>query len=124
MERNVAVEVRGEHRQIAQSVFGKCEKSFSEIMSNETGKEMESKLSLSEFSLEDSHKSIIGGVFLRSNDGSIVTDNSLDSRVKLIFEQLLPVIRGMLFPKKEWIIWLEIDWLIDWSIIQIFYSKK
>jgi hypothetical protein len=26
----------------------------------------------------------------------------LDSRVKLIFEQLLPVIRGMLFPKKEW----------------------
>jgi vacuolar-type H+-ATPase subunit E/Vma4 len=62
---------------------------------------MESKLSLSEFSLEDSQKNIIGGVFLRSNDGSIVTDNSLDSRVKLIFEQLLPVIRGMLFPKKE-----------------------
>jgi hypothetical protein len=48
----------------------------------------------------------------------------LDSRVKLIFEQLLPVIRGMLFPKKEWMIWLEIDWLIDWSMIQIFYSKK
>ncbi len=85
MERNVAVEVRGEHRQIAQSVFSKCEKSFSEIMFNETGKEMESKLSLSEFSLEDNHKNIIGGVFLRSNDGSIVTDNSLDSRVKLIF---------------------------------------
>lgn len=110
MERNVAVEVRGEHRQIAQSVFGKCEKSFSEIMLNETGKEMESKLSLSEFSLEDSHKNIIGGVFLRSNDGSIVTDNSLDSRVKLIFEQLLPVIRGMLFPKKEW---MRSSWLID-----------
>jgi hypothetical protein len=44
--------------------------------------------------------------------------------VKLIFEQLLPVIRGMLFPKKEWMIWLEIDWLIDWSMIQIVYCKK
>jgi vacuolar-type H+-ATPase subunit E/Vma4 len=60
---------------------------------------MDSKLDLSEYSLEDSHKNIIGGVFLRSNDGSILTDNSLDARIKLIFEQLLPVIRSMLFPK-------------------------
>lgn len=60
---------------------------------------MESKLNLSQFSLEEAHKNIIGGVFLRSNDGSIITDNSLDARVKLIFEQLLPVIRNMLFPK-------------------------
>lgn len=40
MERNVYVEVKSEHRQIAQSVFGKCEKTFSEIMVKETGKEM------------------------------------------------------------------------------------
>ena len=33
--------------------------------------------------------------------GVIVCDNSLDSRVRLIFEQLLPVIRGTLFPKLE-----------------------
>ena len=101
MERNVAVEVRSEHRSISESVFAKCEKSFTQIMANETGINMETKLSLSEFSLEEGHKNIIGGVFLRSYDGSIVTDNSLDSRVKLIFEHLLPVIRGMLFPKNE-----------------------
>lgn len=46
---------------------------------------MESRLVLSEYSLEDKNKGIIGGVFLRSSDGLIVCDNSLDSRVKLIF---------------------------------------
>lgn len=52
MEKNVAIEVRTEQRSISQSVFGKCERTFSEIMLRETGKEMESKLSLSQFSLE------------------------------------------------------------------------
>ena len=62
---------------------------------------MESKLTISEYNLEESNKKILGGVFLRSSDGVIVCDNSLDSRVRLIFEQLLPVIRGNLFAKPE-----------------------
>ena len=69
-------------------------------MESETGKSMETNLSLSEYGLEESNQKIIGGVFLRSNDGVIVCDNSIDSRVRLIFEQLLPTIRGSLFPKK------------------------
>ena len=60
---------------------------------------MEANLSLSEFDLEENNQKIIGGVFLRSSDGVIVCDNSLDSRVRLIFEQLLPQIRESLFPK-------------------------
>ena len=60
---------------------------------------METKLSVSEYSLEDINKKILGGVYLRSHDGVIVCDNSLDSRVRLIFEQLLPLIRATLFPK-------------------------
>ena len=55
---------------------------------------------ISDYALEDKNKNIIGGIFLRSNDGLIVCDNSLDARVDLIFEQLLPEIRCMLFPPK------------------------
>ena len=44
---------------------------------------------------------MLGGVFLRTNDGYIICDNSLDSRVRLLFEQLLPVIRHHLFPAKK-----------------------
>ena len=99
MERNVQVEVRTEHRDIVKAVFGTCEKQFKEIVLKETGVEMDSKLTLSEFSLEQSHKNIIGGVFVRSQEGSIMTNNSLDARVDLVFEHLLPVIRKTLFPR-------------------------
>ena len=61
---------------------------------------MQSSLCLSEYNLEDKHKHVIGGVFLRSQDGLIVCDNSIDARVDLIFEHLLPVIRSMLFERK------------------------
>ena len=82
-----------------ETIFPSCEKLFSEILLKETGKEMESKLTISEYKLEEQHLKLVGGIFLRSNDGNILCDNSLDSRVRLIFEQLLPTIRGELFPK-------------------------
>lgn len=44
MERHVFVELKGEHIKLATSLFAESEKKFSEIMFNETGKEMESKL--------------------------------------------------------------------------------
>lgn len=100
MERNVTIELKAEHAQIAKSVFSNCSRRFNEIMQNETGKSMDSNLTLSVFELEDANKKIIGGVFLRSSDGVIVCDNSIDSRVRLIFEQLLPQIRASLFPKR------------------------
>lgn len=63
------------------SLFGTCQSQFNEILKRETGKDSQVVLSLSEYSLESKHKSIIGGVFLRSQDGLIVCDNSLDARV-------------------------------------------
>lgn len=100
MERNVNIELKKEHIGLAKALFPDCERSFSEILVNETGREMESKLTVSEYDLEEKNQHIIGGVFLRSSDGVIVCDNSLDSRVRLLFEQLLPTIRAVLFPKK------------------------
>jgi vacuolar-type H+-ATPase subunit E/Vma4 len=61
---------------------------------------MESHLTVSEYKLEEKNLAIIGGVFLRTHDGVIVCDNTLDSRVRLLFEQLLPTIRNTLFPKQ------------------------
>lgn len=85
MERNITVELKEENMKMAESLFSNCEKQFTAIMERETNKSMESKLSLSEYTLEEANRNIIGGVFLRSNDGVIVCDNSLDSRVNLIF---------------------------------------
>ena len=101
MERNLNVELKGEQIKEAEKVFANCEKEFSLIMEKETGIFMESKLSISGYNLEECNQKILGGVFLRSSDGVIVCDNSLDSRVRLIFEQVLPTIRGTLFPKSD-----------------------
>ena len=51
MERNLTIELKKIHIPLAQSIFAECEKSFTEIMLAETGKEMESKLSVSEYVL-------------------------------------------------------------------------
>lgn len=85
MERNIAVELKEENMKMAESLFPNCQREFTAIMERETSKSMESKLSLSEYTLEEENRNIIGGVFLRSSDGVIVCDNSLDSRVNLIF---------------------------------------
>lgn len=101
MERHVTVELKAVQIPLAEGEFAECERSFTEIVLHATGKVMESKLTISEYRLEEKNEKIIGGVFLRSNDGVIVCDNSLDSRVRLVFEQLLPNIRNSLFPKRE-----------------------
>ena len=51
MERHVFVELKKEHIKLATSLFAESEKKFSEIMFKETGKEMESKLSISNYNL-------------------------------------------------------------------------
>lgn len=70
---------------IAKMLFPACEQAFSKIILAETGREMESKLTVSEYKLEEQNLAIIGGVFLRTSDGVIVCDNTLDSRVRLLF---------------------------------------
>lgn len=99
MERNVSVELRSNHLPLAKTLFPACEQAFSRIILEETAREMESKLTVSEYKLEEHNLAIIGGLFLRTSDGVIVCDNTLDSRVRLLFEQLLPTIRNTLFPK-------------------------
>lgn len=51
MERNVTIELKQEHAGVAEKLFPECEQMFSSIMLKETAKEMESKLSLSEYYL-------------------------------------------------------------------------
>ena len=39
-----------------------------------------------------------GGVVVSCCDGRIICDNTLDARVELAYEEMLPVIRRMLYP--------------------------
>jgi vacuolar-type H+-ATPase subunit E/Vma4 len=41
----------------------------------------------------------MGGIQLRANNDRIVCNNTLDERLELCYQQALPEIRGILFPK-------------------------
>ena len=47
---------------------------------------------------ENNLESCMGGVILHSQKGRIVCSNTLDERLKLVYEQALPDVRNMLFP--------------------------
>ena len=85
MERNINIEVKDCHVNMIKCSFKKCQDEFKQIMEKETGRIMETNLTVSEYGLEEANQKIIGGIFLRSSDGVIVCDNSIDSRVRLIF---------------------------------------
>jgi V-type H+-transporting ATPase subunit E len=90
MEKHILIEGAEGQKRLIEEVIPGCEAQFAEIMRGETEKEMQATLSISNYSLETKHHDIIGGVFLRSQDGLIVCDNSLDARIDLALEQLLP----------------------------------
>ncbi len=44
-------------------------------------------------------KDSVGGALVCANEDRIKVNNTLDQRLQLIYEQRLPTLRGMLFPK-------------------------
>jgi V-type H+-transporting ATPase subunit E len=42
-----------------------------------------------------------GGVMLTADSGKIVCDNTMASRLELVYEELLPSIRAILFPEEQ-----------------------
>lgn len=83
MERNVMIEGTEGQKGLLKQIIPNCQNQFAEIMKRETGKDTQVSLGISDYSLENKQKNIIGGIFLRSQDGLIVCENSLDARVDL-----------------------------------------
>jgi len=88
---------------LIKDLIPECEKQYEEIMKREAhgDKTYKTKLTLvdGEF-LTAAHGGQCGGVVLTSVDKRIVCNNTLQSRLDLCFEELLPQIRSILFPPK------------------------
>ena len=75
---------------------------FAELMKRETGTDdytCEIEVIEDNFIKEDTPAGKCGGVILCSNDKLIVCSNTLNERLNLCYEEELPVLRCMLFPK-------------------------
>ncbi len=89
---------------MVKGLLPECEREFKEIMARETTEsemEYETTLKLMEGDFLTPEYGECGGIVLCTTNKKIVCPNTLKSRLDLCFEELLPHIRRMLFPKED-----------------------
>lgn len=106
LEDDVQVRCRSCDDALVQSCLAAASREYSKVVKAETGVSRECRLSLDtavKLSPAPEHSvdgtSCLGGVVLACQNGSIVIDNTIDARLKLVFEQAKPVIRELMFTK-------------------------
>jgi V-type H+-transporting ATPase subunit E len=105
LEPELNIKARKEDQDLVRSLLPECEAEFKEIMAKEAGESelhYETHLRLAEGEyLSPEEGGECGGIVMYTLNKKIVCFNTLKSRLDLCFEELLPHIRKLLFPKKK-----------------------
>jgi len=96
----VTVYCRGEDVATVNKILPAAVQEYVDIMKRESGVTLAPKVTVN----SDRSKDLIsdkshGGVLLTALNGKIVCDNTMSSRLHLVYEELLPSIRAILFPE-------------------------
>lgn len=100
-ETTVTVYCRGDDVDTVQSILSDAVDEYVDIMKKESGVTLEPTVTLNEDREKDLPDDTHGGVMLTAVAGKIVCDNTLASRLGLVYEELLPSIRAILFPDEQ-----------------------
>ena len=100
-ENEVTVYCRGEDVKTVQSILPAAIKEYVELMKRESGVTLAPKVTLNAERTKDLGESSYGGVLLTALGGKIKCDNTMSSRLHLVYEELLPSIRAILFPEDQ-----------------------
>mmetsp|Transcript_20895 Transcript_20895/g.31901 ORF Transcript_20895/g.31901 Transcript_20895/m.31901 type:complete len:221 (-) Transcript_20895:152-814(-) len=98
-ELEVTVYCRAEDVSIVSGVIQEAVKEYVEIIERESGIKLKPKVSLNSDRSKDLGESTYGGIMLTAINGKIVCDNTMASRLNLVYEELMPSIRAILFPE-------------------------
>ncbi len=99
MEPTVVLTVAAQDNAAVAKLLPECEKEYESRMTAATNRPQNCVLHLHESAVLKSEVDC-GGVTLESKDGRIVCMNTVSSKLNLVYEQLLPKIRHLLFPTK------------------------
>lgn len=97
-EDEVTVFCRGEDVATVEKILPAAVKEYVDIIKRESGVTLSPKVVLNKDSSKDLTEKSHGGVLLTALNGKIVCDNTMSSRLELVYEELLPSIRAILFP--------------------------
>jgi len=99
-EMNVTIYCRGEDKASVASILEAAVAEYVEIMERESGIKLIPNVVLNEDESKNLADATYGGVILTAINGKIVCDNTLTARLTLVYEELLPSIRSILFPEE------------------------
>jgi V-type H+-transporting ATPase subunit E len=100
-ENEVTVFCRGEDVATLEKILPAVVKEYVDIMKRESNVTLKPKLTLNTDRSKDLTENTYGGVLLTALNGKIVCDNTMASRLHLVYEELLPSIRAILFPEDQ-----------------------
>lgn len=97
-EMEVVVYCRKEDVATVKKVIPAAVKEYVDIMEKESGVKLQPKVVVNDDRAKDLPESSNGGVKLTALNNKIVCDNTMSSRLGLVYEELMPSIREILFP--------------------------
>merc|ERR1712037_188674 len=86
---------------IEERVLPAAVKEYLDIMEKESGVKLNPKVTVNGDRSKDLTESSNGGVKLTALGGRIVCDNTMSSRLALVYLELMPSIREILFPENQ-----------------------
>lgn len=100
-ENDITVFCRQEDVSVVTQILPAAVEEYVEIIERESGVKLTPNVKLNGDRNKDLDESSYGGVMLTAINGKIILDNTMASRLMLVYEELLPSIRAILFPEDE-----------------------
>jgi V-type H+-transporting ATPase subunit E len=98
-ETEVTIYTRASDVPVVQGLLAAAVQEYVDLIKRATGGVvLVPKVTINPDRSKDLPESTCGGVFLTARNGLITCDNTLKSRLNLVYEELLPAIRAILFP--------------------------
>lgn len=100
-ELQVTVYCRADDVKIVEKVLPAAVAEYVELIKKESGVELKPMVTINKDPSHNLAESTYGGVMLTALNEKIVCDNTMASRLNLVYEELLPSIRAILFPDEQ-----------------------
>lgn len=97
-ENEAVIYTRAPDVAVVQKILPAAVAEYAELMQRESGVALKPLVTVNADRAKDLPEDTCGGVVLTALAGHIRCDNTLQSRLKLVYEELLPAIRAILFP--------------------------
>ncbi|KAI2496685.1 ATP synthase (E/31 kDa) subunit [Fragilaria crotonensis] len=100
-ENEVVIYCRKDDVPLVEKVLPAAIQEYVDIIERESTVKLTPVVTLNPDRTKDLNDSSYGGVMLTAINGKIVCDNTMSSRLSLVYEELLPSIRAILFPEEQ-----------------------